>query len=150
MAGVDMAHVPYRGSGQAVPDLIAGNVQVMFDSMPSSAGAVREGRLRALAVTTAGRQSAFPELPTIAEAGVPGYEISTWYGIWAPARTPPEIVSRLHAAIAKALRGEEAKEKMAALGAQPVADAPEAFGRFVRAEYERWGRLVRDAGIKAD
>jgi tripartite-type tricarboxylate transporter receptor subunit TctC len=150
MAGVDMAHVPYRGSGQAVPDLIAGNVQVMFDSMPSSAGAVREGRLRALAVTTAGRQAAFPELPTIAEAGVPGYEISTWYGIWAPARTPPEIVARLHAAVARAMRGEDAKEKMAALGAQPVADAPEDFARFVRAEYERWGKLVRDAGIKAD
>jgi len=150
MAGVDMAHVPYRGSGQAVPDLIAGNVQVMFDSMPSSAGAVREGRLRALAVTTAGRQAAFPELPTVAEAGVPDYEISTWYGIWAPARTPAEIVGRLHAAVARALRGEDAKEKMAALGAQPVADAPEDFGRFVRAESERWGRLVRDARIKAD
>ena len=150
MAGVDMAHVPYRGSGQAVPDLIAGNVQVMFDSMPSSAGAVREGRLRALAVTTVDRQSAFPDLPTVAEAGVPGYEIATWYGIWAPARTPPEIVARLHAAVAKAMRGEDAKEKMAALGAQPVADAPEDFARFVRAEYERWGRLVRDARIKAD
>ena len=150
IAGIDMAHVPYRGSGQAVPDLIAGNVQVMFDSMPSSAGAVREGRLRALAVTTAGRQAAFPELPTVAEAGVPGYEIATWYGIWAPARTPPEIVARLHAAVANAMRGEDAKEKMAALGAQPVADAPEHFARFVRAEYERWGRLVRDARIKAD
>jgi tripartite-type tricarboxylate transporter receptor subunit TctC len=150
MAGVDMAHVPYRGSGQAVPDLIAGNVQVMFDSMPSSAGAVREGRLRALAVTTAGRQAAFPELPTIAEAGVPGYEIATWYGIWAPARTPPDILARLHAAVAKGMQGEDAKEKMAALGAQPVADAPEDFARFVRAEYERWGRLVRDARIKAD
>ena len=150
MAGVDMAHVPYRGSGQAVPDLIAGNVQVMFDSMPSSAGAVREGRLRALAVTTSARQSAFPELPTIAEAGVPGYEISTWYAIWAPAGTPAPIVARLQAAVAAALRGPEAREKMAALGAVPVADAPEDFDRFVRAEYERWGKLVRDARIKAD
>ena len=150
MAGVDMAHVPYRGSGQAVPDLIAGNVQVMFDSMPSSAGAVREGRLRALAVTTSARQSAFPDLPTIAEAGVPGYEISTWYAIWAPAGTPAPIVARLQAAVAAALRGPEAREKMAALGAVPVADAPEDFDRFVRAEYERWGKLVRDARIKAD
>ena len=150
MAGVDMAHVPYRGSGQAVPDLIAGNVQVMFDSMPSSAGAVRDGKLRALAVTTAGRQAAFPELPTVAEAGVPGYEISTWYGIWAPARTPAEIVARLHAAVAAAMRGPEARERMAALGAVPVADAPEGFARFVRAESDRWGRLVRDARIKAD
>jgi tripartite-type tricarboxylate transporter receptor subunit TctC len=150
MAGVDMAHVPYRGSGQAVPDLIAGNVQVMFDSMPSSAGAVRDGKLRALAVTTAGRQAAFPELPTVAEAGVPGYEISTWYGIWAPAGTPAAILARLHAAVASALRGAESRERMAALGAQPVADAPEDFARFVRAEHERWGRLVRDARIKAD
>jgi tripartite-type tricarboxylate transporter receptor subunit TctC len=150
MAGVDMAHVPYRGSGQAVPDLIAGNVQVMFDSMPSSAGAVRDGKLRALAVTTAGRQATFPELPTVAEAGVPGYEISTWYGIWAPAGTPAAILARLHAAVASALRGAESRERMAALGAQPVADAPEDFARFVRAEHERWGRLVRDARIKAD
>jgi len=150
LAGVDMAHVPYRGSGQAVPDLIAGNVQVMFDSMPSSAGAVREGKLRALAVTTAGRQAAFPELPTVAEAGVPGYEISTWYGIWAPAGTPAAILAKLRAAVASALRGEEARERMAALGAAPVADAPEDFARFVRSEHERWGRLVRDARIKAD
>jgi tripartite-type tricarboxylate transporter receptor subunit TctC len=150
MAGVDMAHVPYRGSGQAVPDLIAGNVQVMFDSMPSSAGAVRDGKLRALAVTTAGRQPAFPELPTVAEAGVPGYEISTWYGIWAPAGTPAAVVARLHAAVASALRGAEARERMAALGAVPVADSPEDFARFVRAEHGRWGRLVRDARIKAD
>ncbi|HEX8375352.1 MAG TPA: tripartite tricarboxylate transporter substrate binding protein [Geminicoccaceae bacterium] len=150
MAGVDMAHVPYRGSGQAVPDLIAGNVQVMFDSMPSSAGAVREGRLRALAVTTSARQSAFLDLPTIAEAGVPGYEISTWYGIWAPAGTPPAVLAKLHAAVASALRGPEARDRMAALGAVPVADALEDFDRFVRAEYERWGKLVRDARIKAD
>jgi tripartite-type tricarboxylate transporter receptor subunit TctC len=151
MAGVDMAHVPYRGSGQAVPDLIAGNVQVMFDSMPSSAGAVREGKLRALAVTTAERQAAFPELPTVAEAGVPGYEISTWYGIWAPARTRAPVVGLLQARVALALlRGTEARERLAALGAEPVLDWPERFAGFVRAEHERWGRLVRDAGIKAD
>jgi tripartite-type tricarboxylate transporter receptor subunit TctC len=118
--------------------------------MPSSAGAVRDGKLRALAVTTAGRQPAFPELPTVAEAGVPGYEISTWYGIWAPAGTPAAVVARLHAAVASALRGAEARERMAALGAVPVADSPEDFARFVRAEHGRWGRLVRDARIKAD
>jgi tripartite-type tricarboxylate transporter receptor subunit TctC len=150
MAGVEMMHVPYRGSGQALPDLIAGNVQVMFDSMPSSAGAVREGRLRALAVTTEARQSAFPDLPTIAEAGLPGYEISTWYGIWAPPRTPPEIVARLQAAVAAGLLAPEAQERMAALGAVPVADSPEHFAGFVRHEFERWGKLVRDANIRAD
>jgi tripartite-type tricarboxylate transporter receptor subunit TctC len=150
MAGVDMAHVPYRGSGQALPDLIAGNVQVMFDSMPSSAGAVREGKLRALAVTTEGRQPAFPDLPTIAEAGVPGYEIATWYAIWAPPRTPPAIVARLQGAVAQAMRAPEVRERMATLGAVPVADTPEHFAAFVRSEFERWGRLVRDANIKAD
>jgi tripartite-type tricarboxylate transporter receptor subunit TctC len=150
MAGVEMMHVPYRGSGQALPDLMAGNVQVMFDSMPSSAGAVREGRLRPLAVTTEGRQSAFPDLPTIAEAGLPGYEISTWYGIWAPPRTPPDIVARLQAAVAAGLRAPEAQERMAALGAVPVADSPEHFAGFVRREFERWGKLVRDANIRAD
>jgi tripartite-type tricarboxylate transporter receptor subunit TctC len=150
LAGVDLQHVPYRGSGQALPDLLAGNVQVMFDSMPSSAGAVREGKLRALAVTTETRQPAFPDLPTVAEAGVPGYEISTWYAIWAPPKTPAGIATALQQAVAKALRAPEPQERMAALGAVPVADTPEHFGRFVVAEYERWGKLVRDANIRAD
>jgi tripartite-type tricarboxylate transporter receptor subunit TctC len=145
-----MEHVPYRGSGPALADLMAGNIQVMFDSMPSSAGAVREGRLRALAVTTAARVPAFPDLPTVAEAGVPGYEIATWYGIWAPARTPPAIVARLQRAVAAAVAAPEVRERLAALGATPVADTPEAFARFTRAEYERWGKLVREADIKAD
>ncbi|MBX6373292.1 MAG: tripartite tricarboxylate transporter substrate binding protein [Acetobacteraceae bacterium] len=151
LAGVQMTHVPYRGSGQALPDLIAGNVQVMFDSMPSSAPSVREGRLRALAVTTAHRISAFPDLPTVAEAGpVPGYEIATWYGIWAPARTPAPIVQRLQQAVATVLRGEEARQRLAALGAEPVGDTPEQFDAFARREYERWGKLVRDADIRAE
>ncbi len=150
LAGVEMQHVPYRGSGQAQPDLLAGNVQVMFDSMPSSAGAVRDGKLRALAVTTATRQAAFPELPTIAEAGVPGYEISTWYAIWAPPRTPPEVTGALQRAVAQALRAPEAQDRMAALGAVAVADTPEQFGRFIASEYARWGNLVRTANIKAD
>jgi tripartite-type tricarboxylate transporter receptor subunit TctC len=151
MAGVDMAHVPYRGAGQALPDVVAGNTQLMFDSMASSAGLVREGRLRALAVTTETRVPAFPELPTIAEAGpLPGYAIASWYGLWAPARTPPGIVARLQQAIAAALRVPEVVEKLASLGAVPVGDTPEAFARFCRAESEKYGRLVREAGITAD
>lgn len=149
LTGTQMAHVPYRGSGPAVADLMAGNIQVMFDSMPSSAGAVREGQLRALAVSTAERVAAFPELPTVAEAGVPGYEISTWYGVWAPARTPAPIVSALQRAVAAAVATPEAKARLEALGAEPVADSPEDFAAFTRAEYERWGRLVRDAKIEA-
>jgi len=150
MTGTDLVHVPYRGSGPAGQDLIAGTVQAMFDSVPASAGAVRDGRLRALAVTTRNRIAPFPDLPTIAEAGVPGYEISTWYGIWAPARTPPAIIARLQQAVASAARNPETRARFDALGAEPVADSPEDYARFVRAEYDRWGKLVRDAGIKLD
>ena len=150
LTGTDMVHVPYRGSGPAVQDLIAGNVQAMFDSVPSSAASARDGRLRALAVTTRNRIAPFPDLPTIAEAGVPGYEISTWYGIWAPARTPPAIIARLQQAVAAAARNPETRARFDALGAEPVADSPEDYARFVRAEYDRWGKLVRDARIKLD
>ena len=150
MTGTDLVHVPYRGSGPAGQDLIAGTVQAMFDSVPASAGAVRDGRLRALAVTTRNRIAPFPDLPTIAEAGVPGYEISTWYGIWAPARTPPAIIARLQQAVAAAARNPETRARFDGLGAEPVADSPEDYARFVRAEYDRWGKLVRDARIKLD
>jgi tripartite-type tricarboxylate transporter receptor subunit TctC len=150
LTGTDMVHVPYRGSGPAVQDLIAGNVQAMFDSVPSSAASARDGRLRALAVTTRNRIAPFPDLPTIAEAGVPGFEISTWYGIWAPARTPPAIIARLQQAVAAAARNPETRARFDALGAEPVADSPEDYARFVRAEYDRWGALVRDAKIKLD
>ena len=150
MTGTDLVHVPYRGSGPAGQDLIAGTVQAMFDSVPASAGAVRDGRLRALAVTTRNRIALFPDLPTIAEAGVPGYEISTWYGIWAPARTPPAIINRLQQAVAAAARNPETRARFDALGAEPVADSPEDYARFVRAEFDRWGKLVRDARIKMD
>ncbi len=150
LTGTDMVHVPYRGSGPAVQDLIAGNVQAMFDSVPSSAASARDGRLRALAVTTRNRIAPFPDLPTIAEAGVPGYEISTWYGIWAPARTPPAIIARMQQAVATAARNPDTRARFDALGAAPVADSPEDYARFVRAEYDRWGKLVRDARIKLD
>ena len=150
LTGTDMVHVPYRGSGPAVQDLIAGNVQAMFDSVPSSAASARDGRLRALAVTTRNRIAPFPDLPTIAEAGVPGYEISTWYGIWAPMRTPPAIIARMQQAVATAARNPETRARFDALGAEPVADGPEDYARFVRAEYDRWGKLVRDARIKLD
>ena len=150
MTDTDLVHVPYRGSGPAGQDLIAGTVQAMFDSVPASAGAVRDGRLRALGVTTRNRIAPFPDLPTIAEAGVPGYEISTWYGIWAPARTPPAIIGRLQQAVATAARNPETRARFEALGAEPVADSPEDYARFVRAEYDRWGKLVRDARIKLD
>jgi tripartite-type tricarboxylate transporter receptor subunit TctC len=150
MTGTDMVHVPYRGAGPAVQDLIAGNVQLMFDSIPSSAGAVQNGLLRPLAVTTAQRAAAYPDLPTVAEAGVPGFDVSTWYGIWAPPRTPAPIVARLQQAVAAVVKVPEVRERLAVLGADPVADTPEEFAAFCASEYARWGKLVRDAGLRLD
>jgi tripartite-type tricarboxylate transporter receptor subunit TctC len=149
MTGTNLVHVPYRGSGPALADLIGGHVQVMFDSLASSAGHVRDGRLRALAVSTADRLAAFPDLPTIAEAGVPGYEIATWYGMWGPKNLPDAIATRMQQAVAAVAATEEARTRFTALGAQPVASPPAEFARFVQSEYERWGKLVRDASITA-
>ena len=150
MTGTDMVHVPYRGAGPAVQDLISGNIQLMFDSIPSSAGAVRSGLLRPLAVTTAKRVAAYPDLPTVAEAGVPGFDIATWYAIWAPPRTPAPVAARLQQAVAAAVAVPEVREKLATLGAEPVADTPEEFAMFCAREYDRWGRLVRDARVTLD
>ena len=150
MTGTEMVHVPYRGAGPAVQDLVSGNIQLMFDSIPSSAGAVRSGLLRPLAVTTAKRASAYPDLPTVAEAGVPGFDIATWYAIWAPPKAPAPIVNRLQQAVAAAVAVPEVREKLATLGAEPVADTPEEFVLFCAREYDRWGRLVRDARVTLD
>lgn len=149
MTGTNIAHVPYRGSGPALTDMVGGHVQVMFDSLASSAQHVREGRLKALAVSTAERIEAFPNLPTIAEAGVPGYEIATWYGMWGPRNLPEAIATRMQQAVAAVSATEEARTRFTALGAQAVASPPADFARFVRSEHERWGRLVRDANITA-
>ena len=148
--GTDIVHVPYKGNAAALQDLLGGNIQLMFDSIPSSAGAVRSGLLRPLAVTTAKRVAAYPDLPTVAEAGVPGFDIATWYAIWAPPRTPGPIVARLQQAVAAAVAVPEVRERLAVLGADPVADTPDAFAAFCRSEYDRWGRLVREARVTLD
>ena len=147
MTGTDLVHVPYRGSGPAGQDLIAGTVQAMFDSVPASAGAVRDGRLRALGVTTKSRIAPFPDLPTIAEAGVPGYEISTWYGIWAPARTPPAIIARLNREMVAIGQSEEAKRHIGALGIVSTTSTPEELGAFNRRELELWARIAAEANV---
>lgn len=150
VTGTDMVHVPYRGAGPAIQDLIAGNVQVMFDSVPAGAGAVRQGLLRPLAVTTPRRIAAYPDLPTTAEAGFPSLVISTWYGIWAPPRTPGAIAARMQRAVAAAVQDNDVKARMATLGADPVADTPAEFDAFCRSEFEKFGRIVRTANIRME
>jgi tripartite-type tricarboxylate transporter receptor subunit TctC len=150
MAGAPMQHVPYKGSAPALTDLIGGQVQLMFDSMPSAMPHVKAGKIRPLAVTTAQRVAAVPDLPTIAEAGVPGYDISTWYGVWAPKGTPREIVERLHAEIVKVLKLPDTRERYAGLGAEPVGSTPEEFAAYCRSELAKWAKVVKESGAKAD
>jgi tripartite-type tricarboxylate transporter receptor subunit TctC len=150
MAGVDMAHIPYKGAAAAMQDLVGGRVDLMFDNFASSLGQVKGGRVRALAVTTAKRTALAPELPTIAEAGLPGFDISTWFGIFVPAGTPKAAVDRLYDEFAKALNAPDVRERMFALGAEPVASRPEDFAAFVKAEAAKYAKLVKSSGAKVD
>ena len=148
--GVKMVHVPYKGAGLAVNGLIAGEIQVMFAPIVAVLPQVKAGRLRALAVTSATRSAAAPELPTLAESGLPGYEISSWFGLFAPANTPAPVIERLYRETAKALQSPEVRERFAREGAEPVGSSPADFTGYVRAEYAKYARIVRDSGIKAD
>ena len=150
MAGVDMTHVPYKGAAPAMNDLIGGQIQLMFDNLASSLAQVRGGKIRALAVTTAQRSALAPELPTIAESGLPGFDISTWFGVFVPAGTPREVVDRLHAEFAKALAAPDIREKMLNLGAEPVASRPEEFAAYIRAEADKYARVIKASGARAD
>jgi tripartite-type tricarboxylate transporter receptor subunit TctC len=149
-AGVDMLHVPYKGSAPALTDLIGGQVQLMFDSLPSAMPHLKAGTIRPLALTTSKRSSALPEVPTIAESGYPGFAISTWYGVWAPAATPPAVVQRLSREIAAIVRLPEVREQFAALGADPVGNTPEEFAAFAKAELGKWAGIVKRSGAKVD
>ena len=150
MAGVDIAHVPYKGSAPAITDLLGGQVQLMFDNLPSALPQVKAGKLRALAVTSARRSPAAPDLPTIAEAGVPGYEVDSWFGILAPAGTPREIVNKLNAEIVKILQMPDVKERLSEQGAVPVGDTPEHFAEHIRKETVKWAKVVKASGARAD
>jgi tripartite-type tricarboxylate transporter receptor subunit TctC len=150
MAGVDMAHIPYKGAAAAMQDLIGGRVDLMFDNLASSRSQVKAGRIRALAVTTARRSALAPDLPTIAESGLPGFDISTWFGIFVPAGTPKPVVDRLHAEFTRALAAPEVREKMLALGAEPVGNSPEEFAAYVKAEAAKYAKIVRSSGAKVD
>lgn len=150
MTGTTMNHIPYKGAGPAMQDLLAGQVDLMFDGMGSSAPQIRGGKLRPLAVTTTTRSPAFPDVPTVQEAGVPGYEVTTWYGLWAPAGTPPDIVNKLQAEVTKALLKQDIKEIWAAQGASPGGNTPEQFTVFIRNEVVKWAKVVKDSGARID
>jgi tripartite-type tricarboxylate transporter receptor subunit TctC len=149
MAGVDMVHVPYRSGGPALTDLLAGQVQVLFNPPPASIAYIRAGRLRALAVTTATRSDALPDLPTVGDF-VPGYEASTWYGVGVPKNTPAEIVDKLNKEINAALADPKIRARLAELGANVLAGSPTDFAKLITDETEKWGKVVKFVGIKAD
>jgi tripartite-type tricarboxylate transporter receptor subunit TctC len=149
MAGVDMLHVPYRGAAPALTDLLGGRVQMMFDPIPSSIEHIRAGRLRPLAVTTRERSGALPDVPTVGDF-VPAYEASVWFGLGAPKNTPAEIVDKLNNEINASLTDPKLRARMADLGAVPMPMTPADFGKLIAAETEKWGKVVKFAGIKAE
>ena len=150
LSGAKITHIPYKGTGPALIDGIAGQVHMLFGNVLSTMTHVKAGRLRALAVTTARRSTVLPELPTVAEAGVPGYEDTTWFGMIAPAGTPPAIINRLNAELIKAARSAEVVERLAPDGGEPVGNSPEQFAQLINAEIERWRKVVKSAGIKPE
>jgi len=151
MAGVNIVHVPYKGTGQSMADLLAGQLQVAFDTAPASAGNVRSGRMRVLGVSSTKRVPEYPDVPTVAEAGVPGYEVTTWYGVFAPGGTTPAIVNRLHAETMKAMQSPETRARLAEVGADgAVTRTPEEFAAMVRADVTRYAKIIKDAGLKID
>src|SRR4051812_48707441 len=141
MTGVQMTHVPYKGSAPALSDLMGGQVQVMFDNLPPSLPQIKAGKLRALAVTSAQRAPALPDVPTVAEAGLPGYEASSWFGVLAPAGTPPAVIARLNGEVAKWLATPDAKERMLATGANAIGGSPEDFAAHIRSETAKWAKV---------
>lgn len=149
-AGVDLLHVPYKGSAPALTDLVSGQVQLMFDSLPSSMPFLRSGAIRPIAVTSARRSPSLPEVPTLAEAGYPGFNMSTWYGVWAPAGTPSAIVQRLSSEIGAIVRMPEVRAQLTKLGAEPVGNTPDEFAAFAKSELGKWAAIVKKSGAKAD
>jgi tripartite-type tricarboxylate transporter receptor subunit TctC len=151
LAGVQVMHVPYKGSGQSMQDLLGGQHLVAFDTMPASSPHVRSGKLRALAVSSAQRVPSFPDVPTAEEAGLPGYQVTTWYGLFAPAGTPPAIVHRLHADTVKAMQTPDTKSKLDGIGADgTVSRSPEEFAALVRADTARYSKIVKEIGLRID
>ncbi len=150
MAGVNIVHVPYKGGGQALPDLLGGQVSLMFGSVTSSLPHVRAGKLRALGVSTLKRLPALPELATIAESGLPGFEVTVWYGVLAPSGTPRDIVARINSILVAALRSADLKQRLSGQGAESVGNTPEEFETQIRSDLVKWAKVIRDSGAKLD
>jgi tripartite-type tricarboxylate transporter receptor subunit TctC len=148
MTKLDIVHVPYKGSGPAITDLVAGQIQLMFANITAAVPHVKTNRLRALAVTGEKHSLAFPSLPTVAEAGVPGYVVTSWFGIAAPARTPPEIITRLATALNAAMRERGMRERLAGEGAEPAPSAPAEFGKLIAREVAIWAKVVKSSELK--
>jgi len=150
MTGTKIVHVPYKGQGMALIDVVAGQVSLMMANVISALPHVRSARLRALGVTGSKRTTVAPDIPTIAEAGVPGYEVLQWYGVLAPAATPREIIGRLHGVIAHAVQDPKIRERIVADAGEPVGNLPDEFSAILRADYKKWGDVIRKAGIRVD
>jgi tripartite-type tricarboxylate transporter receptor subunit TctC len=150
LTGVRLTHIPYKGSAPAMLDLMGGRVNVMFDNAPNVLSHVRAGKLKALAVTTARRSALAPEVPSLAEAGVPGYDVEVWFGVVAPAVTPKEIIARLNAEIQRILALPDVKGRFAQVGVRTIGGSPEQFAAYLREQTEKWGKVARDAGVRVD
>ena len=150
LAQVDMLHVPYKGSGPAVSDLLGGQVNYMFDSITSARPHIESGKLRALGLTTAKRSKSLPNVPTLAEAGLPGYEVSPWFAVFMPAATPKDIVAKVNSALLEAMKDPDVVKRFETIGAEPVGSTPEEMAQHLARESERWTKLIQERGIKLD
>lgn len=150
MAKVELTHIPYKGSAPAVSDLLGNQIAIMFDNMPSVIPHVRSGKLRAIAISTAKRSPELPDVPTIAEAGVPGYEAVSWFGLFAPAATPKPVLDKLSTALSKVLANPEVQKKISAQGGETVNETPAQFAAFIRSETTKWGKVVKESGATVD
>jgi tripartite-type tricarboxylate transporter receptor subunit TctC len=150
MAKIDVQHIPYKGAAPAITALMAGEVSFMFDNLASATPLIRAGKLKALAVTTAKRTPFFPALPTMAEAGLPGFDMSTWFGVFAPAGTPPAVIAKLNAELVHILKTLDMNERLANLGAEPVGNTPEQFSAYIRREIPKYAKVIHDSGATVD
>jgi tripartite-type tricarboxylate transporter receptor subunit TctC len=150
MAGVQMTHIPYKGAAPAVIDLIAGHVSLMFDNLSSALPNIKAARVRAIAVTTLKRSPLLPDVVTISESGLRGFDVSTWFGIFAPAGTPPDIVAKLNGEIVRVLHTRDMRERLALLGAEPIGNQPDEFAAFIKTEIPKYAKVIKASGAKAD